>query len=149
MTRNSELDSSSFFVAGSARWELCNRQLVVAQVLTHLASHPPRPLKFYYIWGFKRDWPFPFRICSGHGETNSPTPLHYWNYEESPYKNIMPKSMNETSQSAVVFYLLIMPGEAERRLERSDSIRIIPPFYITNNLPLVASLLARFAHRNF
>jgi len=39
----------------------------------------------------------------------------------------------------------------ERRLERSDSKSIIPPFYITNNLPLVASLLAprpalRFAH---
>ena len=32
-------------------------------------------------------------------------------------------------------------GEVERRLERSDSKSIILPFYIANNLPLVASLL--------
>jgi len=31
--------------------------------------------------------------------------------------------------------------DKERRLERSDSKSIIPPPYITNNLPLVASLL--------
>ena len=31
---------------------------------------------------------------------------------------------------------------SEGRLERSDGKSIIPPFYITNNLPLVASLLA-------
>ena len=33
-------------------------------------------------------------------------------------------------------------GEAEIRLERSDSKSGIPPFYITNNLQLVTSLLA-------
>ena len=33
-------------------------------------------------------------------------------------------------------------GEAERRLERSDSKSSAPPSYITNNLPLVASFLA-------
>ena len=36
----------------------------------------------------------------------------------------------------------------ERRLERSDSKRVASPSCITNNLSLVTSLLARFAHRS-
>ena len=43
--------------------------------------------------------------------------------------------MKEDSESA-------SGGEAERALERSDSKCIVQPSYITNNLPLVASLIA-------
>jgi len=46
------------------------------------------------------------------------------------------------SPDAVMDYLLAEnKGEAERRLERIDSKSIILPSYVTNTLPIVASLL--------